>query len=39
MEILRVLVNLLEGFLNLDLVFFILQDSLPCSPLRHLVEF
>ena len=39
MEILRVLVDLLDGFLNLDLVFFVLQNSLPCSPLRHPVEF
>jgi len=39
MEILRVLVNLLEHLLNLDIVFFILQNSLPCRPLQHLVEF
>ena len=39
MEILSVFVNLLEDLLNLDLVFFVLQNSLPCRPLRHLAEF
>ena len=39
MEILRVFVDVLEGLFNLLLVFFILQNSLPRYPLRHLVEF
>jgi len=39
MEILRVFFNLLENFLDLDLVFFTLQNSLPLFTLRHLVEF
>ena len=39
MEILRVFVDVLEGLFNLRLVFFILQNSLPCRLLQHLVEF
>ena len=39
MEILRMFVNPLENILDLDLVFFTLQDSLPLFTLRHLVEF
>ena len=39
MEILRVFVDVLEGLFNLHLVFFVLQNSLPRSPLRHFVEF
>jgi hypothetical protein len=39
MEILRMFIDPLEGPCNLLLVFFALQNSLPCRHLRHLVEF
>ena len=38
MEILRMFVDLLEGLYDLLLVFFVLQNSLPRRPLRHLTE-
>ena len=39
MEILRMFVDPLEGLCDLLLVFFALQDFLPCRSLRHLAEF
>jgi hypothetical protein len=39
MEILRMLVDPLEGLRDLLLVFLTLQNFLPCRPLRHLHEF
>ena len=39
MEILRLFINLLKNLSDLLLVFFALQNFLPCRPLRHLTEF
>ena len=39
MEILRLFINLLKNLSDLILVFFTLQNFLPCRPLRHLIEF
>ena len=39
MESLRMFVDPLEGLCDLLLVFFVLQNSLPRRPLRHLAEF
>ena len=39
MEILRMFIDLLKNLSDLLLVFFALQNFLPCRPLRHLIEF